>query len=247
LKNESADLPDEEKEILKNLFSKKDRIFLDGDYQPEVALMMKAHKSSIKAQHRDFIKEGSNGKFIIAPLIIFLIAAALSTVLANTVEIDAHPHVLHLIIFVVLGVIGLAIYRYLIIQPSVEKINLKEEILGFKEYIATKLPDRSNLSNAPEMSVGHFESILPFAYALKLESNWSNTFDDLLKQSEYAPTWNDGYYYYDSFHGGLYRGISSTSYKAPDPSSSGGFSSGGGFSGGGFSGGGGGGGSVGGW
>ena len=94
------------------------------------------------------------------------------------------------------------------------------------------------MENPPQRDIAHFESLLPYAYALGVESDWSGSFSDLLKQSNYAPTWSGGHYYPLGIHTGLNRGMSSTATQ-PQSSSGG--------SGGGFSGGGGGGGGVGGW
>ena len=102
--------------------------------------------------------------------------------------------------------------------------------------------DLSKLDDVPERNISHFESLLPFAYALGSEGNWSSSFSEIMKQSSYAPKWGGTHYYYSGFHDGLYSSVVSTSTKPPEPGS-GGNSSGGG----GFSGGGGGGGGVGGW
>ena len=173
---------------------------------------------------------------------IFAIAFTLSTILANTIEVNSHPHLIHLAIFIPLGLIGIMIYRYLIIQPTVEKLNLQEEIKSFKQYIEMNANDLSKLNDAPERNISHFESILPFAYALGAEGNWSESFSDVMKQSSYAPSWGGAHYSHGGFHDGLYSSVVSTSYKKPEPGSGGGYSGGGGFSGGG-----GGGGGVGGW
>jgi uncharacterized membrane protein len=103
--------------------------------------------------------------------------------------------------------------------------------------------DRLQILNPPEMTVGHFESLLPYAFALGLEHNWSDKFSSILANAQYAPSWNNNYVYFNgnSFGNSFQSAVSSTSTQ-PSQSGSGGSSGGGGFSGGG-----GGGGGVGGW
>jgi len=132
----------------------------------------------------------------------------------------------------------------LIIQPTVEKLNLQEEIKAFKQYIEMNVNDLSKLNDAPERDISHFESLLPYAYALGVESNWSDSFSDIMKQSSYSPDWSGGHYRHSGMHQGLYYGVQSTATK-PQPKSSGSRGSSGG--GGSFAGGGGGGGGVGRW
>jgi uncharacterized membrane protein len=122
---------------------------------------------------------------------------------------------------------------------------LKAEINGFKDYIATNQIDRASLNDAPDLNVSHFENLLPYAYAFDMEENWSNVFDEKLKEAAYKPGWSNSYRNAHLFHYAFSTTMSRSGYKEPPASSGGGgFSSGGG---GGFSGGGGGGGSVGGW
>jgi uncharacterized membrane protein YgcG len=240
LREASNDLTAEQVSLMQNLFAKSTSIYLDGNYNPIVNKARNAHRSSVEVQHRDFVKEGSNLNFIFYPILILVFVLVASSILANTIEINSYPHFSNLAWFLPLSIISLIIYRYLIIQPTVEKLNLQEEIRAFKQYISMSIAEVTQLDDPPVRDIEHFEYLLPYAYALGVESDWSNSFSTLLTQSNYAPTWSGGYYYPVGIHSGFSRGLSSTATK-PQPANSGG------GGGGGFSGGGGGGGGVGGW
>ena len=240
LKDGSNELPAEQLSIMDNLFRNSTMIYLDGEYNPIVKSARNSHQIAVENQHRDFVKQGNNLKFVLYAILILILVIAASTILANTIEINNYPHLGNLAIFIPISIIGILIYRYLIIQPTVEKLNLQEEIRAFKQYIEMNVVDHEKLVNAPKRDIAHFESLLPYAYALDIESKWSDSFSDLLTKSNYAPRWSGGYYYAGGLHHGLSRSVYSTSTK---PQSS----SGGGGGGGSFSGGGGGGGGVGGW
>ena len=232
--------PPEQTRLLQNLFINNQIIYLDGDYNPVVRDAISDHMQAVYTQHKAFVKEGSNLKFVLLPVLILVVVLIASSILANTIEINSYPYFNNLAWFIPLSLIGILIYRYLIIQPTVEKVNLQEEITSFKQYIEMSLEDITALDDAPKRDIAHFESLLPYAYALGVESNWSDSFSKLLTDSKYEPSWSGGHYYPMGFHTGLSRGVSSTATKPQSSTGSGG-------GGGGFSGGGGGGGGVGGW
>ena len=241
LKDATSDLPAEQVSLMQNLFINSNSINLHGEFNPIVNKARSAHRSAIEIQHRPFIKEGNNLNFILYPILILVFVLVASSILANTIEINSYPHFSNLAWFIPLSLIGLIVYRYLIIKPTVEKLNLQEEIKAFKQYIAMNISEVTQLENPPQRDIEHFESLLPYAYAMGVESDWSDSFSKMLTQSNYAPSWSGGHFYPVGIHNGFSRGISSTATK---PQSSSGSGSGGG---GGFSGGGGGGGGVGGW
>ena len=240
LKEKTNDLPQEQYRLMQHLFASGATIYLDGEYNSIVKKAIRAHQNAIASQHQDFVKQGNNLVFVFFPILILLFVLVTSSILANTIEINSYPHFSNLAWFIPISIASLLLYRYLIIQPTVEKLNLQGEIGALKKYIAMKISEVTQLDDPPARDIEHFESLLPYAYALGVESNWSDSFSKLLDDSKYAPSWNGGYLPSSNFHQGFSRGISSAGTK-PQPSSG----SGGG--GGGFSGGGGGGGGVGGW
>ena len=313
LKQDVSELFPEDKALMQQLFSSSDTIMIDGTYQEVVKDANTAHQSSILTQHQAFVNEGNNRKFLWWPIIISLLAIALSVFLLNRrgagmdmigtllprVVFMALPlffilmvsksgsnfvqkaltigtlalffilpglsslsmgpselkgflyqyfngadiNTVMLIFFVPMAVIALFLYAYLIKKPSIEKLKIQSEIEGFKMYLATTEKDRLNLLNPPDRTPEHFEAMLPYAFALGVQNNWSALFKTILEQAAYQPNWtNDRHIVANhSFASDFNRSMASSATK---PSES---SSGGGSGGGGFSGGGGGGGGVGGW
>ena len=168
-------------------------------------------------------------------------------------------------------------FFFLLRAPTEEGRKLLDHIEGFKLFLSVTEKDRLNFhvppnlpsgalakegaeakggmpegdnEKVPERTVKLFEKYLPYAFALGVEHEWSQQFEDVLRRAleagePYAPMWYVGSNW-DSFHTGAFasslgsalsRAVSSASTA---PGSSSGFSGGG-------SGGGGGGGGGGGW
>lgn len=144
------------------------------------------------------------------------------------------------------------LFSYLLKAPTLAGRKLMDEVDGLKMYLDIAEKDRLALIGAPEQTVEHFETLLPYAIALDVEKHWSQRFETILAESSgpdgYQPGWYSGPlrgYALASFTSDISRSFNSSisSASTPPPSSS---SSSGSF-GGGFSGGGGGGGGGGGW
>jgi uncharacterized membrane protein YgcG len=150
------------------------------------------------------------------------------------------------------------VFAILMRAPTVQGRKVMDQIDGFKMYLETAEEKRLNFEGAPPMTVSRFESILPYAIALKVEKLWSEHFEAELKRnavegadSTYHPSFYRGSDW-SSSKGGFSNTVAAatTAMSAamiaaqPSSSSSSGFSGGGG---GGSSGGGGGGGGGGGW
>lgn len=127
------------------------------------------------------------------------------------------------------------IFIKLIKRYTEEGLRIKEDIEGFKMFINTAKDDDFE-DKTPEM----FDKYFPYAYVLGLENKWASKFENVLKSSEYTPTWCSPYMY----HNGVFDAVvfthafsssfsSGMSSAATAPSSSGGSGGGGGFSGGG--------------
>lgn len=245
LKDATNELPPEELMLMKHLFSARPTFILDGEYDSKIVAMKQAHEKAVKDQHQNFVEEGNNLNFVVFAIFIVILTIATSLVLSFVFGLGSLAVWKQLLIFVPIAIIGLVVYRKLIVQPTVEKVNLLSEIEGFKKYIELNKMDRDNLDGAPGISVEHFESVLPHAFALGLEKNWFGTFEDFMSKAFYKPNWTSGSYRSGILFHSHFNGHVQSASVMPTPEGSGGFSSG--SSGGGFSGGGGGGGSVGGW
>ena len=62
-----------------------------------------------------------------------------------------------------------------------------DQIAGLRDYIEIAEKDRLNLEGVPDMSVSHFERILPYAMALDLERAWVRRFNAWLAAATPAP------------------------------------------------------------
>ncbi len=242
LKHANSSLPEEEAALLNALFAGSSRVSIDGVYQSNVEKACRMHRSNLDAQHEAFISKGNNSKFVVLPLFVSFVVGGIAFFLfANNPYADG-INMKFIFIFAIFAVIGLILYQYLIKKPTVEKLELKSRIKGFQMYLEMAEKDRLNLLNPPDMTPQLFEAALPFAYALGVEHQWSNLFQQILADSQYRPNWsnNHSHSFYGNFGSTFSRNASQSSTK---PSSSGSGGSGGS----GFSGGGGGGGGVGGW
>lgn len=243
LKEVDTSVPKEERDLFNRLFSNRSKVKIDGEYDTYVESAYNSHKSSLSDQHRSFVRKGNNLKFLGIPILIsFLIGGLAFFLFANNPYAEG-VNMKAMFVFVPIAVIGLLLYYYLIKKPSVEKLELQSRIKGFKMYLEMAEKDRLNLLNPPELTPEHFEQVLPFAFALGVEHEWSDKFKNILEAAQYRPQWNNSsnpIYFSDHFSRGFSNNLVGSATK---PSQSGGGGSGGG----GFSGGGGGGGGVGGW
>jgi uncharacterized membrane protein YgcG len=139
---------------------------------------------------------------------------------------------------------------------SQKGVELKDYLLGLKEYIKLAEADRLKYlqspqgaektpidPNNPKQLVKLFEDLLPYAILFGLEKEWAEQFKNLYTQ---PPSWYSGNM--NTFSAvtlansmSSFSSANNNAFSAPSSSGSSGFSSGGGFSGGGGGGGGGGG------
>ncbi|WP_395174297.1 DUF2207 domain-containing protein [Roseibium alexandrii] len=156
--------------------------------------------------------------------------------------------------FVIGIVLMFIVYANVIDIPTTHGRVVMDEIEGLKLYLSVAEKDRLNMTGAPDMSVLHFEKLLPYAVSLGVEKPWSTHFEAWLSSAanagqsrEYRPRWYSGR---DFDSRDISRSVGATasamagSFQSSLPVSS---SSSSGSSGGGSSGGGGGGGGGGGW
>lgn len=181
--------------------------------------------------------------------LVFLVIIAAVVFFMGTLQLNMATYII--IGFVLFALTSVLTFRYLINQPTEEKLRLQSLVEGFKMYMSAAENNQIKHFNPPKMTPEVFESLLPYAIALKVDKIWGEKFQRYLQQaniSNYNSTWYHGYSSFNSdfprtLNNSVNKSVMSTSTK---PSQSGGsYSSGSG--GGGFSGGGGGGGGGGGW
>ena len=239
---EDGQLPDEEQWLMTYLFSLGDVVEIDGKYQENIELAASQHAASLRSQHRPFIQKGNNIKFLGIPLLVSIVIIVLAIIFLTNNPYAEGLNYKALFLFIPILIVGFILYYFLIKKPTLEKLDIKSRIKGYRMFLEMAEKDRLNLLNPPEMTPELFESALPYAFALGVEHKWSNLFKSILEKAQYQPQWSNNIYpvhFANQFGNTFSRNLSSSATR---PSSSGSGSGGGGFSGGG-----GGGGGVGGW
>ena len=100
-------------------------------------------------------------------------------------------------IIALLGLID-GVFRKLLKAPSLKGRTALDEIEGFRLYLSVAEKDRMNLLNPPRRTPELFERFLPYALALEVEQNWSESFSEVLAQASrerggaYVPAWYVG-------------------------------------------------------
>lgn len=242
-------LHEEQASLLKKLFNGKDTITLDGKYNESFKKAAEAHASSIKRQLKKFVTAGYNRKFLTFPIIgsiLIWLASWLvfrfvgGDIAANGVGSEIGPNTIAIFAFPIVMIISIIIYALLIKKPSPEKQSMKSAIEGMRTYLKMKEEERRKVNDPFENAPEHFEEMLPYAIALGVANEWSESFKKTLDKVSYEPRWSNNHHFY--YHPAYYSSFSRSMQTASTPPSSSGGSGGGGFSGGG-----GGGGGVGGW
>ncbi|MCX8524106.1 DUF2207 domain-containing protein [Chryseobacterium formosus] len=172
--------------------------------------------------------------------------------------------------FLIFGVISLLPFQYFMKRPSVERLDMKAQIDGFKMYLGTAEENQLQFHNPPEMTTDLYEKFLPYAIVFDVDGIWGKKMRNKLKETLNAedPEMIQQQHFNYSFASSFSQSLAATSVEPPrsfssdtSSSSSGsssssrssssssysGGSSSSGSSGGGSSGGGGGGGGGGGW
>jgi len=145
------------------------------------------------------------------------------------------------IISVVISGVLFLVFAPLMTKKTALGAEIKDHILGFKEFISVTDKDRLQFHNAPAKSPEQFMTILPYAVALGVENEWAAQFKDMYSET---PNWYEGNFTGQLFAAHLVNDLAGFTTKVnsgfSQAASHNSGSSGGGFSGGGFGGGGGG-------
>lgn len=95
------------------------------------------------------------------------------------------------IIVPAIGVILLTLHRLFVPvrrHATTQGRKMLDEVEGLRRYIALAEADRMNLPGRPEMSVLHYERLLPYAMALGLERPWTKQFKIWLDKVGFQPS-----------------------------------------------------------
>jgi uncharacterized membrane protein YgcG len=152
-----------------------------------------------------------------------------------------------LIGFIIFAVISYLAYIYLIRKPSIEKLDLKARIAGFKKYLGAAEERQLKMFNPPQLTPEVFEKLLPFAMAFKVDKIWGKKFQNLMDRASMDQRHQSAWYTgsranrYHSLGNHIHKSLGNSINKSAGRGSGGSGSRGGGSSGGGRGGGGGGG------
>lgn len=139
-----------------------------------------------------------------------------------------------------ISVVIIAVFGQLMPKRTRAGAEMREHILGFKQFLEVTERERLDFHNAPERTSKEFMEFLPFAIALKVEKKWAKQFEKIHINQ---PSWYKGGNMSTFTSSAFISNISdfNTSVGSSVTTTSGGSGiSGGGFSGGGSGGGGGG-------
>ena len=222
-----GELPAEQQELYDRLLRDGDPIELDGKFDRQLQKAVSAHNKLLKKAHRDFLTEGNNG-WQILPLVGILVATIIGTALL--LGTDASGYALYLLILSGIGfIVGVPLFGWLIRKPTPEKLHLRAEIEGLKQYFALSKKEHDQHPDAPQMTEEHYRKLLPYAIALGVDNNWSEVLaGDLLESMSYRQA-----YFYPAFGKRFSNDFSGTATQASSSSSGGGGSVGSGGGGGG--------------
>lgn len=210
-----GELPPEQQELYDRLLRDGDPIELDGKYNSQLQKAVSAHNKFLTKKHRAFLTEGNNG-WKILPLVGILVATIVGTALL--LGTDASGYALPLLILLgIVFVVGIPLFGWLIRKPTPEKLRLRAEIKGLKQYFSLSKKEHDQHPDAPEMTKEHYQQLLPYAIALGVDNNWSEVLaGDLLESMTIQQV-----YFYPAFGQRFRQGFASTA-QPPSSSSSGG-------------------------
>ncbi len=205
---------------------------IDSSSSSVILSAVTACTESLRRQFDDKLFSRNRIHFI--PMIIFAVVTAVFLFQTESVLI------------IVSGLAAIAgimfAFKHLISAPSITGRRILDRIEGFKMYLGTAEEERLNFENPPERTPRLFEMFLPYAFALGVDQEWSEQFEQVLtragmmRDGRYSSGWYSGHVSYGGFSdfGSSIGSSISHSITSSMPSSSGsGGSSGGGGGGGG--------------
>ena len=228
-------LSDEQRGVFDGLFKERTEYRFKQEYDRELAKIAEGHAKSLKDQFYAYLSAGNNLRRV-WPLAGILGGTLLALLLV--VVLDPTNWLVPPVLFGIASLIALLVYALVIQQPTEDQVQLDAEIAAFQRYLGMSERKRKALPGAPEMTVEHYEELLPYAIALGIHTKWTGYFADLLTPDAAVATYPRGRAFRAAGFTTAFSSSVSTSTQVAD-GGGGSFSSGGGAAGGGSSGGGG--------
>ncbi|MDJ0930316.1 DUF2207 domain-containing protein [Breoghania sp.] len=137
-------------------------------------------------------------QFILTMAVLLIFAGSVGTQITSLAfATEGTPFI---IVSIVALLWGNTLFYHLMGAPTALGREMLDELEGLKLYLSVAERERMNMRGAPEMSPSHFETLLPYAIALRVEKPWSETFQSWLVSAaaagptaaSYSPVWYHG-------------------------------------------------------
>lgn len=225
----------EQREVFTGLFDERTEYRLKEEYDRELATIAERREKALRDQFHDYLSAGNNLRRV-WPLVGILGGTLLALLLV--VVLDPTHWLVPPVLFGIASLIALLVYALVIQQPTEDQVLLGAEINAFERYLGMSERKRKALPGAPEMTVEHYEELLPYAIALGIHTKWTGYFADLLTPDAAVTTYPRGRAFRAAGFTTAFSSSVATGTQVAD-GGGGSFSGGGGSAGGGSSGGGG--------
>ena len=168
-----SELPAEQQLLLRGIRN-RGKLELKGEYDKKTKQLTDEHNTLLQEINKPIIEDGRQfiGMLNLGLLLLGTVAVALYFLIQHSIGGG------YFAIGVFSAVLLFGLYGYLIQQPSLEKVKLKNHIRGLRKYLDLPEKKRKNLSGAPDMTETYFQSLLPYAIALGVRNDWA---EDLAK------------------------------------------------------------------
>lgn len=144
---------------------------LNGEYNEAIGEITVDHQKSLEKEHKEFRKDGRSSKGILPMLGMIIVMLSIGGYFLN---VSGGLGTVAFLIGIVVSLITFGVYAWLIQQPSLDKVVLKNKIAGLKEYLSLSEKKRAALPGAPEMTQDYFQMLLPYAIAFGIDNNWAS-------------------------------------------------------------------------
>ncbi len=228
-----AGLPAEQRQLYRDLFAEDDTWRLKQSYDSRLSEVQMAHHKAVSEQHKELRSRGNNLRFFWPLVAVYAVSIWPAIVWGKHADYEFSMPVA--LICLIAGLVGVALYAWLIARPDPKLVRLRAEIEALRDYLNLSKSERKRTPNLPAMTEEHYEALLPYAIALGINDEWTGYFTRQTSGTYvYQPLWMVGGYHPARFEKSFYGAVNSGTTA---PSASGGGGSVGGGAGGGGAGG----------
>ena len=223
----------EQRAVYDMLFSKGSELRLDKKYDKRIRKIAERHTEVVEKTYKDRKDVTTNGWKVVPLVGIFIVTLIPAALLVPS---DTTGYGMPaLVVYGFVGVIGAALFAWLVRRPSPELVRVRARIRSLKQYLSLPESKRKRQLNAPPMDKAHYEELLPYAIALGINTKWSDYFGDMLQEQHYQPVWLAGgsTFHATRFNNSFSEAVSAGSTQPGSTASGGGGAVGGGVGGGG--------------